>query len=134
MQLNIANCPRCGRVYNQTLGDVCPRCNKDIDKEYEQCANYLREHRGATMTELSEATEVSIRQITKFIREGRISIADSPNLGYPCESCGTMIREGKLCETCHHRISKTIANFHEDERRRDHLSQQTGYQFKQKDK
>src|SRR5690625_2882790 len=83
MSLHIANCPKCGKVFNPTFADVCPQCHKQIDREYEQCATYMREHRGATISELSEATGVSMRQITNFIRERRISITDSPNMGYP---------------------------------------------------
>ncbi|GFN32662.1 hypothetical protein PCURB6_29220 [Paenibacillus curdlanolyticus] len=76
---------------------------------YELCAQYLRENRGATIYEVSEATEVSIPQITKFIREGRISLMDAPNLGYPCETCGQMIREGNICDSCRTRLQKDIS-------------------------
>lgn len=91
------------------LRDICQACVKETEQEYEKCAKYLRENRGATMHELSEATEVSFRQITKFIREGRISIIDAPNLHYPCEVCGTtMIREGNMCEPCRTRLTREL--------------------------
>jgi ribosomal protein L32 len=56
--------------------------------------------------ELSEQTGVSIKQITKFIREGRISMVNAPNLSYPCESCGTLIRENHICDDCRVRLTK----------------------------
>lgn len=98
----LANCSRCDALFVQTFRDVCPKCFQQIEEEYEKCAKYLRkrENRGATIYQLSEATGVSVKQITRFIREGRLSIADNPNMGYPCEKCGTIIRAGSFCDSC----------------------------------
>ncbi|EFM09024.1 Flagellar operon protein YvyF [Paenibacillus curdlanolyticus YK9] len=106
--MNLDNCPRCGKLYAKNLRDLCPACIKDLDQQYELCATYLRENRGATIYEVSESTEVSIAQITRFIREGRISLMDMPNMGYPCEMCTNTIREGNLCESCRSRLTKDI--------------------------
>lgn len=104
--MNLDNCPRCGKLFAKNFRDVCPTCIREIDKEYELCANYLREFRGSTIGEVSDQTGVSIKQITKFIREGRISMMNAPNLSYPCESCGSLIRENHICDTCRHRLEK----------------------------
>lgn len=104
--MTLDNCPRCGRLFAKNFRDVCPNCMKEIDQEYERCAEYLRKNKGAYITELAEETGVSIKQITKFIREGRISIMDAPNMTYPCESCGTMIRDSHLCDGCRTRLVK----------------------------
>jgi len=106
MAFNLGNCPRCGKVFARGVHDVCPACVKEIEEEYERCHDYLKEHKGVTIYELSEATEVSVRQITKFIREGRISLEGAPNLAYPCESCGMLIREGTICDSCRKRLSR----------------------------
>lgn len=112
--MNLDNCPRCGKLFAKNFREVCPVCIREIDKEYELCANYLREFRGAIITELSEQTGVSIKQITKFIREGRISMINAPNLSYPCESCGTLIRENHICDTCRNRLEKDKKHMNED--------------------
>lgn len=104
--MNLDNCPRCGKLFAKNFRDICPVCIREIDKEYELCANYLREFKNSIITEVSEATGVTIKQITKFIREGRISIVNAPNMGYPCESCGTSIRENHICGSCRERIEK----------------------------
>jgi len=104
----LTNCPRCGKLFVKGTHDLCPNCLKDIEAEYQLCADYLRENRGATIYELSEATGVSIRQIKRFIQEGRISIKDNPNMGYPCESCGTIIQEGNLCPSCMAKLNRDI--------------------------
>ncbi|MBD2868407.1 TIGR03826 family flagellar region protein [Paenibacillus arenilitoris] len=130
--MNVDNCPRCGKLFAKNFRDVCPSCLREIDKEYELCANYLRENRGSIITEVSDATGVSIKQITKFIREGRISLMNAPNLSYPCESCGTLIRESHLCDNCRARLQKDRKNMIEDlarrEEQKNNRSQNTAYQ------
>lgn len=126
MSMNVENCPRCGKIYVKNFRDVCPECVKDIDNQYEKCVKFLRDYRKGTISELSEATEVSIKQITKFIREGRISIVNAPNMSYPCEVCGTLIRENSICLSCRQRLAKDVSNAREDENRAGELRKQEG--------
>lgn len=112
--MNLDNCPRCGKLFAKNFRDVCPVCIRDIDAEYLLCANYLREFKGSIITEVSDATGVSVKQITKFIREGRISIVNAHNMSYPCESCGTLIREHHLCDSCRQRIEKDKKQMFQD--------------------
>ena len=103
MSLNeLCNCSRCGDLFVYRYKDVCPRCLKKVEEDFEICVRYLRnkENRQATMNEMSEKTGVSVDQITEFIREKRLLIDQVPNLSFPCEGCGTLIRSGRLCESC----------------------------------
>lgn len=116
MNWNVDNCPRCGKVFAKNFKSVCPSCLKEIEAEYGKCAAYLREHRGAAMQELSDATGVSIRQITNFIREGRISIADNPNMSYPCELCGAPVRDHTICTDCRNKLTRDINRMTSEEK------------------
>ena len=118
MGMNVANCPRCGKIFVKGFNDVCPVCVKDIDQQYEKCVKYVRENKGTNINDLSEATGVTVKQITKFIREGRISIMNAPNMAYPCEVCGTLIRENTICESCRSKLVKDVRNNAEDEKRK----------------
>ena len=102
--MDIDNCSRCGKLFAKNFREVCPACIKEIDHEYSLCAEYLRKNKGASMQELSDETGVAVKQITKFIREGRISLIGAPNLGYPCEVCGALIRESHMCNDCRHKL------------------------------
>lgn len=135
MSLNIANCPRCGKIYAKGIRDVCVSCAKEIELEYEKCVEFLRENRGATIFEVSDATEVSVRQITKFIREGRISLMNAPNLGYPCESCGIVIRQGNLCDDCRNKFTRQAKRLQEElmarsESEKERISREAAYKIK----
>lgn len=118
MGMNVANCPRCGKIFVKGFAEVCPNCLKDLEQQYDKCLKYLRANKGTNINDLSEATDVSVKQITKFIREGRISIVHAPNMSYPCEVCGTFIRENTICESCRSKLVKDVRNNAEDERRR----------------
>lgn len=106
--MNLDYCPRCGKLYAKGLRDICPNCVKEIEQEYELCVEYLKKNRHFNIQQLSEATGVSVRQITRFIREGRIGIASLPNMTYGCESCGAPIREGNMCPNCVRKLAKEI--------------------------
>ncbi|TBL72989.1 flagellar protein [Paenibacillus thalictri] len=136
MSLNVGNCPRCGKIYVKNIHGICPHCIKEMELQYEKCLKYLREYRSCTLQELSEATDVPMQIITKFIREGRISIKHNPNMSIACEVCGGPIREGLMCESCRGRLLKDVSNMSEDEQRNKLLAEQKqeGISFKIKDR
>ncbi|WP_243290283.1 TIGR03826 family flagellar region protein [Bacillus sp. FJAT-47783] len=99
----LANCLKCNALFLKTkFRDVCEACYKKEENDYETVYNFLkrRENRRATLLEVVESTGVSEDLLLKFIRQRRLQLANFPNLGYPCEKCGKVIQEGKLCVTC----------------------------------
>jgi flagellar operon protein (TIGR03826 family) len=134
MNLNVANCPSCGRLFARGAKDICPACIQEIEKQFEACAKFLRENKGTNINELSEETGVPVRQISKFIREGRLDLRNAPNMTYPCEICGTEIRSGHLCEECRGKMSRDYKHLTEDEARRreqERRARGAGYQIKE---
>ncbi|MBW5448481.1 flagellar protein [Cohnella sp. CFH 77786] len=115
--MSLSYCPRCSRLFARGIRDVCNNCVQEIEQEYQQVVEYLREHKGSTIHEVSEATEVSVKQIAKFIREGRISTANLPNLTVPCEVCGLPIREGNMCDSCRAKLQRDMRNLQSGSRK-----------------
>lgn len=110
---NVDNCPRCGKIYVKNFKEVCAACLKEVEGQYDLCSKYLRENRKSDLQQLHEATEVPYKQIIKFIKEGRISLYNLPNLTYPCEVCGKMIKEHHMCDSCRQRLVKDISQMNE---------------------
>ncbi|TVX96115.1 flagellar protein [Cohnella terricola] len=108
--MDLTYCPRCGKLFNKNFRDVCNNCHLEVEKDYERCVEHLRKNRGLDIQQLSDDMEVSIKQITRWIKEGRISLVNAPNMSYPCESCGILIREGHLCESCRKRLTRDVKN------------------------
>lgn len=107
----LKNCPTCNGIFvKNQFRDVCEACWKEEEKAYETVYQYMRkrENRAATMTQVIEATGIEEDLLLKFIRNGRIKITQFPNLGYPCDKCGAIIREGKLCARCLGELKKDL--------------------------
>lgn len=114
--MNLANCPKCGRIFQQRAHRLCPHCVKQLDEEYNIVYHYLRKNKGATMFDLEQATGVPLSHIVQFIKEGKISIKNNPNIAYPCNYCGKPTREGNLCPYCKSQLGEIKAKIEEDKK------------------
>lgn len=116
----LTNCPNCNALFVKTnLRDVCEACYKEEEKMFEKVYQFIRkrENRTATMLQVVEATEVEEELILKFIRLGRLKLANFPNLGYPCQKCGKLIRENKLCTNCSSDIRSQLSTLEKEQER-----------------
>ncbi|KMJ59003.1 membrane protein [Bacillus sp. LL01] len=114
------NCPNCGQIYvKNAFREVCEACYKEEETQYQKVYKYIRqrENRMARLDQVVEGTGVSESLILKFIRKGRIQLAHFPNLGYPCDRCGRMIREDKLCIGCKKDIQGQLSQLDREEER-----------------
>jgi flagellar operon protein (TIGR03826 family) len=117
----LVNCPRCGRLFvKHSIRDVCEQCYKEEEALFEKVYAFLRkrENRTATMAQVVEATGVSESLITKWIKIGRLQLVHFPNLGYPCELCGAIIREGQLCPKCRTKLQTELKRYEEEKERK----------------
>lgn len=103
----IRNCKRCRKIFTYITGpQLCEVCRKQEEEEYEKVRKFLREYPGATIQEVSQATEVSQQLIYKFLKEGRLEVATDSPIALLCENCGVRITSGRFCVNC----SKRLAN------------------------
>ena len=124
---DLVNCANCDSIMvaNQ-FRDICQDCYKEEEKQFETVHKYMRkrENRAATMDQIVEATEVPEELLLKFIKNGRIQVKQFPNLGYPCDKCGSIIQTGKLCASCAAELRKEIAIHENEEQRKEELRKQ----------
>jgi flagellar operon protein (TIGR03826 family) len=106
----IANCKRCGRIYNRIRRDICPACIAEEDEIFIKVRDFLREHKNAYMDEVIEGTDVETETLIQMIQDGRVILADNPNMGYACERCGGMTRSGRLCAKCSTELARSLAH------------------------
>ena len=103
----IRNCKRCRKIFTYITGpQLCEVCKKQEEEEFEKVRKFLREYPGATIQEVSQATEVSQQLIYKFLKEGRLEVATDSPIALLCENCGVRITSGRFCVNC----SKRLAN------------------------
>ncbi|MGM0792315.1 TIGR03826 family flagellar region protein [Bacillus infantis] len=121
----LENCPYCDKVFvKNQFRDICNDCWKEEELKYETVYQYIRkrENRTATMQQVVDATGIEEALILKFIRTGKLKLAQFPNLGYPCDKCGAYIREGKLCLKCAKELREDISVMHAEEERKKQMA------------
>ncbi|MGD7043334.1 TIGR03826 family flagellar region protein [Jeotgalibacillus proteolyticus] len=99
----LRNCPVCNAIFNfNGLRDVCLPCHQAEEDLFQQVYQFLRkrENRAATVERIVEVTGAEEKQLYKWVRKRRLQPAQFPGLGYPCDQCGTLITQAKLCRTC----------------------------------
>jgi flagellar operon protein (TIGR03826 family) len=130
----LMNCPRCrGLFVKENLRDVCANCYKDEERLFDLVYGYLRQKdkRTATINQIVEETGVEAELIFKWVRLGRLRKSQFENIGYPCEKCGAMIGNGKLCKKCMDYLKQEIAQEEKEALHRKQMQQHT-YKFSQK--
>ncbi|MCP3772527.1 flagellar protein [Paenibacillus sp. MZ04-78.2] len=116
--LKVANCPNCGKVFQKNLRNLCQDCIDQVHGDFDRCEAYLRGNRKATTEELSRATGVSAKRIAEFIVSNRLPVAYYSGLTYPCNSCGSPIKQHHLCNSCRIRIVNDIHKMNQQEAKR----------------
>ena len=110
----VRDCPRCGDLFNYTgVRDVCHKCAQSEEEMYQIVYRFLRkrENRAATVDRIVEATGVDEDLLYKWVRKGRLQPAMFPNLGYPCDSCGRLTTQGKICTKCQDELKRDLRTF-----------------------
>ncbi|WP_227937246.1 TIGR03826 family flagellar region protein [Alkalihalobacillus deserti] len=113
---NVANCPKCGKIFVKALRPICQHCYKEQEDQFDKVSTFMRkkQNRMSSIREVHEQTEVELTLIHQFVREGRLQTKSFPNLGYPCESCGEIIKEGRICGGCTANITTGLDNLQKE--------------------
>lgn len=108
--MEIRNCRECGRLFNYLSGKpICPECKAKLEDKFAQVKEYIRENGLATMQQVAEDNDVSMKQIKAWIREERLCFSEDSPITIECESCGAPIRTGKYCAACASKISNNLS-------------------------
>lgn len=99
--MELRNCAKCSRLFAYEGEELCSRClGPEDDQDFQKVKNYLYDHPGATIIEVSEETGVGERKILRYLRESRIEIREADNMLLDCERCGASIQTGRFCNSC----------------------------------
>ncbi len=103
----VKNCRRCRKIFMYVTGaQICEACRKLEDEEFEKVRTFVRNFPGATMQEVSQETGVPTQLIYRFLKDGRLEVAESSPIALQCENCGVRIKSGRFCLNC----SRKLAN------------------------
>ena len=103
------NCPRCGKVFVSVIDTVCPSCAKELELKFEDVRAFVKDHPNRTIKEVSEACEVSVKTILRYIREGKLEASTGMHGEVTCSKCGVPISSGRMCKKCAGETEKQVA-------------------------
>lgn len=104
--MDVKNCKGCNRLFQYIGGPpLCPACRDALENKFSEVKEYIYQNRGASIAEVSEATEVSVKQIKQWIREDRLVLSEATPDGIECEHCGVPICSGRFCEKCKNQMA-----------------------------
>ena len=104
----LANCTRCGKVFNQITRVICNDCFNQEEEDLKRVQHYLRDDPKAnkTIEGVAEAYDLEESMIRKWILEKRLVMkSTSPDDVQKCESCGAPIMGGRLCRECQGKLT-----------------------------
>lgn len=108
--MEVRNCKSCGHLFNYMGGyPLCERCKKALEEKFQEVKKYLDMHPNSTVTQVSEALDISGKQIRQWIREERLTLSTAGADGIMCEKCGVPICTGKYCDKCRTAIANKFA-------------------------
>ena len=88
--MEVKNCKGCGRLFNYMGGaPLCDGCRKKFEQKFQEVKQYLDENPNASVNQVSEDNDVSVKQIKQW---------------------GRPIRTGRFCEKCKAAMANSFAN------------------------
>ena len=107
--MDARSCRSCGRLFNYIQGPpICAACKQKLEDKFIQVRDYIRENDSATMQQIAEDNEVSIKQLKQWVREERLVFTKNSPVGIECETCGKMIKTGRFCDQCKSSMANTL--------------------------
>ena len=109
--MDVRNCKGCGRLFNYVGGaPLCQECMAALDRKFDEVKKYIDEHPQASISQVSEDVDVSVKQIKQWIKEDRLILSEASLDGVVCEHCGQPIRSGRFCDKCKASMASSLKN------------------------
>lgn len=109
--MEVRTCKKCGALFNFVSGlPLCPVCMKEIDDKFSQVKQYIYDHPGVGIHQVSEENEIPVAIIKKWVKEERLAFTEGSAIGVECERCGKMILTGRFCESCKAEVKQQFGN------------------------
>ena len=89
---------------------LCDGCRKKLEQKFQEVKQYLGDNPNASVNQVSEDNDVSVKQIKQWIREERLVISNGMAEGIVCENCGRPIHTGRFCESCKKTMVQDLSN------------------------
>ena len=109
--MDVRTCKSCGRLFNYLSGDpLCSACRDSNEKKFMEVKEYIRENGNASIKQVSEECDVSIKQLERWVRQERLEFSRDSGVTFFCSSCGEPIQSGTMCEKCKKGMASSLSS------------------------
>ncbi len=105
--MELKNCKKCGRLHNGT-GKICSECLKKEEEKFNLVKSYLKEYPDSSLIKVSDETGVTVAEIERFLREGRLQVTTGMSDFLKCMKCGSPITTGRYCPECEKKVMNDV--------------------------
>ncbi|MGI6144463.1 MAG: MerR family transcriptional regulator [Clostridia bacterium] len=116
--MSIKNCPECGKIFNFVRTNLCPECQEKEEQIFRVIRNYISQHPGVSVIDVSRETGISEDKVLRFLRQGRLSISGEKHIKLECELCGRFVSGGRYCPACQKKLTAGLKKIVEEENRK----------------
>jgi hypothetical protein len=106
---NLISCRVCGVIMSRLARDICSKCFKIEEELFQKVKAYLRANPGATVVEVAVEVGCSEKQVSDFIRSGRLERIGA-QVSHPCQICQKIIAEGIICQDCKKGLKEQVSD------------------------
>lgn len=107
--MELKNCAICRKIFSQNAKEsICRDCIVAEEEKFQTVREYLKENPGASISQVSDETDVSTKKIMRYLKDGRIEISSSSGSILKCEKCGVSITTERFCRECKAKVIKKI--------------------------
>lgn len=97
-QPDIDKCNACGKLFPRVNIRLCTKCAIVEEHRFELVRQFLQEHEGAVVGEVSQATGVSASDVQYFMERGRLvaleNVCTCGGIGERCRFCRSRLSSG----------------------------------------
>ena len=103
-------CAGCGSPFTPLADeDFCYKCRNTTSTQEADVVDYIRDHPGVSILEVSRSTNLSTKTLIRMAHEGRFAgLILNKDFGYPCMGCGKLIQFGTYCPECFQLMKKDV--------------------------
>lgn len=101
MEIKLAKCARCDKLFSKIVSDVCTICQPDEDADFNRIHEIITRTHGMNAHQVAEEAKVSVECVYRMLREGRIDNVESDDTA-KCGRCGApaISVSKRLCQRC----------------------------------
>ncbi|NMB44469.1 MAG: flagellar protein [Clostridiales bacterium] len=111
--MEVINCKKCGNIFNYFAGEkICTPCRNKLYEQFDTVKDFIYNNPGSSIQEVAKECNVSMAQITKWVREEKLEFTEDSLVGIECERCGVSIRTGRYCKNCKSKLSSEFSSLY----------------------